>query len=581
MAQLDSSFIARGVPAPPIEDPNLIAQEYQRTLALQRQAQLAPLQAQELAGRVQETQLTNERLGQENAVRQRTTRAQQALTDALAQNTKTDDAGKVVVDHEAIQKALTTSGFGPEAVQYSKERRAELDDALKRKGLEVDQAAKVAGRLGSLAQTVVNQPDPASQGNALKNAVATAVSEGVIDQPTAQKALASVGPDGTVSPQGLAQISQWANGALTVAQQNQAANEAIDRTKKVFELAREKTVAKHVDVADKFKALDAANPQDKAAYDDLVKEVAKEDPDYAKTYLQRLPFGKTSLDIIAKRPLKPEELQKSKEAEVTAIEQAKRDTETARHNKEDEKTAALKASIDAKKFTAEYGGDAIKGWAASIKDNPDAVASIPPTLRTGVQREFTKQTGLPFPKALTGAALDQERAARNGLAALAQINDDIKDPEIQSRLGPILGRLGNAEETLGSAVGLSPAAEAKAQRLRTNMRMMTMQEGKSVFGARMPQQLMKDFTKSSPNTKMDVGTLQGALEGMQDAGMRALDSSDQQRFGGKMRSREDRGIVPVKISTTIPTPATQKDFDALPVGTSFKKPNDSQIYVKQ
>ena len=254
---------------------------------------------------------------------------------------------------------------------------------------------------------------------------------------------------------------------------------------------------------------------------------------------------KTEQTIAGETPIQPAE------AARLAQEQAQL-AETSRHNlaaeasqKLEAQAAQTRATVEAKKFTAEFGGDAIAGWAKTIEQNPDAEASIPAALRTAVQQKFMQNTGLPFPKALTGQALDQERAARNSLSIVDEINSDLKNPEIQSRLGPILGRLGNVEQRVGTAVGLSPEAEAAAQRLRTNMRYMVFQEGKALFGARVPQNLMKQLEESSPSVSMDAGTLNGAIAGVKDAAGRALKTADQQRFGGQSRSDEALGIPTV------------------------------------
>ena len=247
--------------------------------------------------------------------------------------------------------------------------------------------------------------------------------------------------------------------------------------------------------------------------------------------------------------------------------------ETARHNQATEATAGIearasaqRAATDAQKFSMEMGGDAVKGWAKSLAQNPDAAASVPPTLRTAVEQQFTKDTGLPFPKPLSGTAVDTERASRNALAAVAQINDALQDPEIQSRLGPIMGRLGQAEQAVGSAAGLSPQAEAKAQQLRTNMRYLVFQEGKAILGGRLPQNLMKELESSSPNTHMDAGTLQGAMAGVQDTALRNMDTADQQRFGGQMRSRQDRGIASTPLATGNVDPAIKDALSKLGPG---------------
>lgn len=278
--------------------------------------------------------------------------------------------------------------------------------------------------------------------------------------------------------------------------------------------------------------------------------------------------------------LSPEEQQKADEAAATLAQTSARDKATAEYQKGELATKQADIALKQKQFQAEYGGDAVKGWAATIKDNPDAASEVPAKLRTGVQQEFQRQTGLPFPKALSGPTKTQETAARNGLAALQQVAEDVKDPEIQRRLGPILGRLGNVEQDVGATAGLTPEAAAKAQRLRTNMRMMAMQEGRSVFGGRIPQQLMESFQSSSPNVKMEPGTLTGALQGMQDAGLRALDTADQERFGGKMRTREDRGIKPVEFGGGAKKIGSKAEYDALPKGSKYVDA-DGKTYTKQ
>jgi hypothetical protein len=245
-------------------------------------------------------------------------------------------------------------------------------------------------------------------------------------------------------------------------------------------------------------------------------------------------------------PLKwsPENMAAFNRAQMTAEQRATQDRETARDvaTEADRKVTQAQnarriaiegqnAGINAQKFAMEFGGDAVKGWAKQIADNPDTANQVPPALRTPVMQAYTAATGQPFPKPLTGTAVDQERAARNSLDAVAQIKEALSDPEIQKRVGPILGRLGNAEQTAGTALGLTPAQEAKAQQLRTNMRYLVFQEGKAMLGGRMPAQLFQQLEQSSPNVAMDAGTLNGALAGVSDGANRVLDQTHKQRFG--------------------------------------------------
>ncbi len=268
--------------------------------------------------------------------------------------------------------------------------------------------------------------------------------------------------------------------------------------------------------------------------------IAKLTPAVASRILQSVPVGQYDP---AKSPAALRQISMSGEQQTQAAQAATNSAETLRHDKQTEATATAAHALEAKKFAAQFGGDAVKGWAASIADNPDAAGSVPANLRSSVQQEFTKTTGLPFPKPLTGSALDQERAARNALDGIDFINQALKNPEIQSRLGPIMGRLGNAEQDFGSTAGLSPEAAKLAQELRTRMRYFVFQEGKAVLGGRLPQKLMDALESSSANVHMDAPTLAGAIQGAKDNALSVMDNSDKQRFGGKMRPREQRGIT--------------------------------------
>ena len=238
---------------------------------------------------------------------------------------------------------------------------------------------------------------------------------------------------------------------------------------------------------------------------------------------------------------------------LSADEFAKNKTATITANAE-----ASNAAINAKKFSVEFGGDAIQGWAKQVQDNPDTAAQVPAALRTPVALAFTKATGLPFPKPLAGPAVDQERAAHNTLQAVSQIREDLKDPEIQQRTGAVLGRIGNAEQDVGATVGLSDSAASKASRLRSNLRYLFSQEVKNALGGRPALQLAQSLEAVSPNIKESDPLMQGSLNGAQDAALRTLDSTDQQRFGaGNMRTREARGLGPATGAALPPAAKSQ------------------------
>jgi hypothetical protein len=190
---------------------------------------------------------------------------------------------------------------------------------------------------------------------------------------------------------------------------------------------------------------------------------------------------------------------------------------------------------------AETGPEAVQGWVDTLKQNPDAVSDLPPKLRGQVQREFNSQTGLPLPVKASAQNVTSETAARNALDGIDFIRTALKNPEIKANLGPILGRLGQIEQTFGSAPNLSPQAAALAQELRTRMRYFVFQEGKAVLGGRLPQNLMSELESSSPSPKMSPSLLEGALNGAEGNAQEIIQNVDRQRFGGKYRTPEQRG----------------------------------------
>lgn len=241
-------------------------------------------------------------------------------------------------------------------------------------------------------------------------------------------------------------------------------------------------------------------------------------------------------------------------------------TEAHRHNLSVESTARYRTAIAAGRLAQEqmvngmkYGPGTQEYWVKQLQDNPDSVKEMPPEFRSAVGKTFRETTGLPLPTPLTGATQIQETAARNALDGINFINKALANPEIKKNIGPIMGRLGNAEQRVGTAVGMSPEAEALAQELRTRMRYFVFQEGKAVLGGRLPQQLMKELEASSANVKMDPDMLKGALNGAEGNAHSVMDNADKQRFGGKMRTREMRGLPKANAISGAPAVGTIED----------------------
>src|SRR5262245_62068286 len=212
---------------------------------------------------------------------------------------------------------------------------------------------------------------------------------------------------------------------------------------------------------------------------------------------------------------------------------------------------AAKFAETKKKNDLEFGPGTAESWAANIFENPDAVNEVPANVRSQAQQLFKQKYNLPWPVKLGETPLGTQAAARNALDAVDFIRNAMKNPEIQKQIGPIMGRLGNVQETTGTAVGLSPAAATLAQELRTRMRYFVLQEGKAILGGRVPEKLMQQMEKSSARDSMDPSLIEGAVSGAEGAALSTLDNLDRQRFGGKMRTREQRSIGPAAVPANV------------------------------
>ena len=419
----------------------------------------------------------------------------------------------------------------------------------------------------------LNGYDPAAFDAALTHAVGT----GAIPAPQALQLKTQLGPNPTpaavqkivdplLSTPGIQKI-------ITERQTAQAAADRADAAKQTANLAVQKAkdqpFINAVSGATSQLQLDALLGHAKGA------GVSQSEIDDAPTMRR----SQTAIDQYRRSHLTPEQ---STTADAAALNAKNLEADRKVTQDQNAKRLAIEqqnAGINAKKFAMEFGGDAVQGWAQQVASNPDTANQVPPALRTPVMAAFTAKTGLPFPKPLAGTAVDQERASRNALDAVAQVKAALADPAIQSRIGPILGRLGSAEQTAGTAIGLTPEQEAKAQQLRTNMRYLVFQEGKALMGGRMPAQLMTQLEQSSPNVAMDAGTLNGALAGVTDAAGRNLDQTFKQRYG-ENAARPKAGAAPpaavpadVKAALANQPPGVHKLSD----GSKWMKAADGSI----
>jgi len=178
-----------------------------------------------------------------------------------------------------------------------------------------------------------------------------------------------------------------------------------------------------------------------------------------------------------------------------------------------------------------------------MKTSPQVYQGIKDrNLQAAVATEWNKQMGLPAPVQIGTQAKTREDAAANTIENLKTIKQLLNDPVVRQRLGPAMGRLGNAEQTVGATMGLSPQDAQKIQRFRSALTYLYLGEGKQMFGGRPPEQLMSKLEATSPKVAEIMPLLLGSLSAIEDNSNNALMNAERQRFGGKTRDNFESGL---------------------------------------
>jgi hypothetical protein len=188
----------------------------------------------------------------------------------------------------------------------------------------------------------------------------------------------------------------------------------------------------------------------------------------------------------------------------------------------------------------------VKGLATQMSTSPDSFFDIKDKDQAAaVSKQWTAQTGLPAPTKVTADTQKAERMANNALYHANRIRNTLSDPKMQQFIGPMLGRLGKAEETAGDTLpGVPPEYQQAAQNLRSSLRYLLFQEGANLVGGRVSQYLIKGLEGTSPDVHQILPMLKGSLDAIDSSAKINLMDADHQRFGSKVR--KERDVVPYK-----------------------------------
>jgi hypothetical protein len=521
---------------------------------------ITPVQVQnpmEMAAGIQQARLRNEQIKASQMENQQ--REIDLRDNELMRQSQMQSGGDLDKMLELFQK----SGGSPKAaialsqqVNSMKLAKANLNEK------DLANHAAQNDQIEALLQPVLAESDPAKQSALWGEAINKAVSSGLMTPQEAQQH-PYTGADGVKQYATGLETEKWLNAQAQKERSAAATAQAGTAAK------REEREGGQQDFMSAVSALSATPPKDAQEYRQRVGQLK---PAVAQRMLAELPPDQYDPSTIRKLGMTPDQQAQTENASATLAETIKRDAASQQHAITDESLRKIQLGIEQGRLKQEqlvngmkYGPGTAEYWVKQLQDNPDSIKEMPAELRSTVGQGFSQATGLPLPTPLSANGQTSETAARNALDGIAAIRDALQNPEVQKRLGPILGRLGEVEQDAGSTVGMSPAGAKAAQELRTRMRYFVMQEGKAILGGRLPQNLMNEMSKSSANVAMDAPTLAGAMQGAEDNAKSILDNNDKQRFGGKMRSREQRGLG------ATPAAAPQKSYQKTMTGPNGHK----------
>lgn len=245
--------------------------------------------------------------------------------------------------------------------------------------------------------------------------------------------------------------------------------------------------------------------------------------------------------------------------------------------------------IAANKEKASMDQDDIAANHQSVMLNPDSFHELDPKAKQKERTQLAK-LDLPAPVKLNPTQLGTEEYARRAITSIETVNNMLNDPTmaalIKRRSGAILGRVGDLEQDAGATAGLSDDEARKIQDFRSSIRYLTFQEGKALFGSRIPVQLMKELQSTSPKSTESIAMLKGSMDAVRKNAEKTLISAETTRFGGKMRSdfyklnniKETKGVKEVPVPGF---PTTVADRLSEGIAKTLTRSDGDHSYVKR
>jgi len=185
--------------------------------------------------------------------------------------------------------------------------------------------------------------------------------------------------------------------------------------------------------------------------------------------------------------------------------------------------------------------------AESVKDNPMAAADMYEKLMGDPEKAslfstaYKKATGRNPPRKLDQQSMAKEAASMRTQGMIKQTRSMLTDPNMKQFIGPIMGRAGELAQWSGGLIpGIPDNLQQKAQQLRGNLKYMLFGEGQSLVGTRVPAQLLKELSATSPRVDLAMPLLMGTLDNAEFQAKNTRDTNKVLMFGGEGASEEKK-----------------------------------------
>ena len=218
---------------------------------------------------------------------------------------------------------------------------------------------------------------------------------------------------------------------------------------------------------------------------------------------------------------------------------------------------------DQKKGTEEAD---IEDLGKSLLDNPDFANKVPSKNIPAVTKWLREKYDLPYPTAIRSAEATKADASRKVIQYIGDILEETKDPQIMANFGPVMGRNQDLTQNIGQDYyNKNPYLAQRLQSIRTKLNYLLFGEGQSLVGGRVPQRVLDEVRKTSPNTHFALPLLLGSLVGVVDNAKENLTGIEQGRGKGWASRKDFVDSLPKTKQEIKPSPAIIK---ATPVGAT-------------